>query len=306
MRVCRFDDDRVGLVDGDQVVDVTETVRAHMPAFAWPLPRGDQFIARLDALRPAMEAAARSGPRRPVGEVRLLSPVANPGKIVAAPVNYTKHFDEVVDDAALHHGNAIKTIHDAGVFLKATSSLIGAGEPVEIAWPERRTDHEIELAIIIGRQGYAIARDKARDHIAGFAIGLDMTVRGPEERSYRKSLDTFSLLGPWLVTPDEIADPNALELHLKVNGETRQRASTRSLILNCEALIEYASRAYTLYPGDVIMTGTPEGVSPIAAGDRIEASIEQIGDMVVAVGARGGDVSAARAAPALGAQGPAA
>jgi 2-keto-4-pentenoate hydratase/2-oxohepta-3-ene-1,7-dioic acid hydratase in catechol pathway len=119
--------------------------------------------------------------------------------------------------------------------------------------------------------------------VAGYAIGLDMTIRGPEERSYRKSLDTFSVLGPWLVTADELEDPHALELALSVNGEIRQHSNTRQLIFGIRKLIAYASKAYTLHPGDIIMTGTPDGVAPVVPGDTIHARIEGIGDMDVRV-----------------------
>ena len=119
--------------------------------------------------------------------------------------------------------------------------------------------------------------------MAGYCIGLDITVRGPEERSLRKSIDSYTVLGPWLVTADAIPDPGALDLTLKVNGEVRQRANTRDLILDIAELIAFASSYYTLMPGDVLLTGTPEGVGPIHAGDVMTASIEHIGSMDVHV-----------------------
>jgi len=112
-----------------------------------------------------------------------------------------------------------------------------------------------------------------------------MTVRGPEERSLRKSVDTYSVLGPWMVTSDELKDPTNLGFELTVNGETRQKANTRDLVLGVAELIEYASAFYTLNPGDVIYTGTPEGVGPVVPGDTIVAQFDQIGTMQVAVGA---------------------
>ena len=119
--------------------------------------------------------------------------------------------------------------------------------------------------------------------VAGYCIGLDITIRGPEERSLRKSVDSYSVLGPWLVTADEIQNPGELGLSLSVNGEVRQQSNTADLILGIPELVEYASSFYTLHPGDVIFTGTPEGVGPIRPGDRIAASIEGIGTMTVAV-----------------------
>ena len=283
MRFCRFDDDRLGVVVGDLVHDVTKALD-ELPPLRWPVPRGDHFFNHFDRLRPTMEALAKSVPGRPVGEVKLLSPVANPGKIVAAPVNYQLHLDESRADTGINFGTQVKTIADYGVFLKATSSLIGAGETVVADWPDRRIDHEIELAVVIGKRGFRISETDALEHVAGYMIGLDMTIRGTEDRSFRKSLDTFTVLGPHVVTADEIGDPGNLDLAIKVNGETRQKSNTRLLIWNVQKLIAYASKAYTLHPGDVIMTGTPEGVAPVSPGDTMHAWIDRIGSMDVKVG----------------------
>ena len=111
------------------------------------------------------------------------------------------------------------------------------------------------------------------DHIAGYCVGLDMSVRGAEDRSFRKSIDSYSVLGPWLVTPDELREPDSVDFTLKVNGEVRQQSNTRHLIFKTRKLIAWASNWYTLYPGDVIMTGTPEGVSPVGPGDVMDAEI---------------------------------
>jgi 2-keto-4-pentenoate hydratase/2-oxohepta-3-ene-1,7-dioic acid hydratase in catechol pathway len=221
----------------------------------------------------------------PVNSVKLLSPVANPGKIVCAPVNYQKHLDEVRDDAALHHNNVatMAPIHTAGLFLKATSALVGPGEGIALRKIDRRNDHEVELAVVIGRTANNVAAAEGYKYVAGYAIGLDITIRGPEERSLRKSPDSYAVLGPWFVTADEIPNPGDLDLRISVNGEQRQSSNTRYLILGVPQLIEYASSFYTLKPGDIIITGTPEGVSPIQPGDVITACIEKIGTMEVTV-----------------------
>jgi 2-keto-4-pentenoate hydratase/2-oxohepta-3-ene-1,7-dioic acid hydratase in catechol pathway len=216
-------------------------------------------------------------------EVRLLSPVANPSKIVAAPVNYRKHLEEVRVDETLHHGIDVKSIDTLGLFLKSASSLVGPSHGVELRFLDRRNDHEIELGVVIGKKASRVSRERALDYVAGYAIALDMTVRGTEERSMRKSIDSYSVLGPWLVTADEIPDPGALDLELRINGEVRQSSNTRNLIFDVPKLIELASSFYTLHPGDIIMTGTPDGVGRVAPGDRIEARIEMIGSMEVAV-----------------------
>jgi 2-keto-4-pentenoate hydratase/2-oxohepta-3-ene-1,7-dioic acid hydratase in catechol pathway len=282
MRLCRFGNGRVGVVNGDAVRDVTAALDV-LPSYRHPFPAHDVLIEHLDVLRSRIEQVAASSPSLPLSDVSLLCPIANPGKLVGAPVNYQRHLDEVRANPALHHNHSIATIQNAGLFLKATSSVSGAGDGIALRKLDRRSDHEVELAFVIGRRASGVARKDAMSYVAGYCIGLDITIRGPEERSLRKSVDSYSVLGPWLVTADEIQDPGTLSLHLSVNGEIRQQSNTADLILGIPALVEYASSFYTLHPGDVIFTGTPEGVGPIRPGDRITASIEGIGTMTVAV-----------------------
>ncbi|MDO8768577.1 MAG: fumarylacetoacetate hydrolase family protein [Burkholderiaceae bacterium] len=255
-----------------------------MPACSYPLPPYDLLIADLDTVRAEVKKITGNGSgasRHTLEGLKLLSPVANPGKVVAAPVNYLKHLQEARDDKDIHHQNQIDEIQRVGMFLKATSSINGASAGVTIARPDRRNDHEIELVAVIGKTGRNIPAATALEHVAGYCIGLDMTVRGPEERSMRKSPDGYTVLGPYLTTADEIADINNLDLIIAVNGVVRQRANTRDLIMNVEALIEFASSFYTLHPGDILMTGTPEGVSQVFPGDRMAAEITGLGHMFV-------------------------
>src|SRR5437868_1565194 len=282
MKICRYDDNRLGLVAEDGIRDVS-AVLAQLPSVRHPFPRHDALIAHLDELRPQIDQLARNAKPIAPQRVKLLSPVANPGKIIAAPVNYTKHLQEALADKGIHHGNLVHEIHKAGMFLKAPSSLVGPGEGVKLVHTDRRNDHEVELAVVIGKRCREVKASEALECIAGYCIGLDMTIRGPEERSLRKSPDSYSVLGPWLVTRDEIPNPGNLDLRIAVNGEQRQSSNTRYLILGVPQLIEYASAFYTLEPGDIIITGTPEGVSPIQPGDVIAACIEKIGTMEVKV-----------------------
>jgi 2,4-diketo-3-deoxy-L-fuconate hydrolase len=282
MRLCRFGDNRLGLVRDGAVFDVT-AVLDRLPCHRYPLPRHDPFIADLESLREPIEREARGQRGGPLGDVTLASPVANPGKVVAAPVNYRKHLEEAREDPEIHHKNQIADIERAGLFLKATSSVIGTSDPIVIRHPDRRTDHEIELAVVIGKTADRVPRERALQHVAGYCIGLDITVRGPEERSLRKSIDTYTVLGPWLVTADELSDPSRLALELSVNGEARQRANTRDLIIDVPGLIAFATSFYTLLPGDVLLTGTPEGVGPIRPGDAIRSAISGIGEMTTRV-----------------------
>ena len=287
MRICRYTDselgeDLLGLVQGEMLLDATAALES-LPPQSWPAPHGDQLIANLDALRPAIEHAAVDSRPVPVDSVILKSPVANPSKIIGAPVNYHKHQAEAQADQEINLGRDIKTIDTYGLFMKANSSLVGPGEGVELRFGDRRNDHEVELAVIIGAGGSDIAEADAMRHISGYAIGLDMTVRGTEDRSLRKGIDTYSVLGPWLVTVDEIDDPGHLDLEIRVNDEVRQKSNTEHLIFDIPRLIAYASSFMTLYSGDVIMTGTPEGVGPVAPGDVMHAWIEGVGAMSVPV-----------------------
>jgi len=269
-------------VDGDVVRDVTEALDV-LPAYRYPLPPFDTLIASLDAVRARIEDVVDRSPSLQLGNLSLLSPVANPGKLIAAPLNYERHLEEVRDSPELHHHNQVAAIQRAGLFLKATSSLVGPGEGIALRQLDRRNDHEVELAFVIGRRASHVGRDEALEYVAGYCIGLDITIRGPEERSLRKSPDTYAVLGPWLVTADEIPDPGSLSFQVAVNGEVRQQSNTKHLLLGVPELIEYASSYYTLFPGDIVLTGTPEGVGPIKPGDVIVACIERIGDMQVTV-----------------------
>jgi 2-keto-4-pentenoate hydratase/2-oxohepta-3-ene-1,7-dioic acid hydratase in catechol pathway len=282
MKLCRFDDDRLGVVEGAEVLDVSAALQAIAPQ-KWPYRHGDALIAHLPTVLEKAKSLAPRAPRRALAGVRLRAPVANPSKIVNAPINYQAHIDEAKRDQGIAHGRDIKTIADWGLFLKSPSSLIGAGDSIQLRFPERRNDHEVELAVVIGREANRVPRARALDYVCGYAIGLDMTLRGPELPSFRKSIDTYSVLAPWLVTPDEVPDPNALELWLTVNGEPRQRSNTRGMVYDVARLIEYATSFYTLYPGDVIFSGTPEGVGPVKPGDEIRAGIEHIGEFSIRV-----------------------
>jgi 2-keto-4-pentenoate hydratase/2-oxohepta-3-ene-1,7-dioic acid hydratase in catechol pathway len=180
-----------------------------------------------------------------------------------------------------------QTIADLGIFLKATSSVVGPGGPIRLPYQDKRTDHEGELAVVMGRKAHNISAAEALDYVFGYTCGLDITVRSTEDRSTRKSFDTFTPLGPCVVTADEIGDPHNLELRCWVNDTLRQQANTRDLIFDVANLIAYTSSVMTLWPGDVFLTGTPAGVGPIVDGDQVIVEIEKIGKLSVAVTAEG-------------------
>jgi 2-keto-4-pentenoate hydratase/2-oxohepta-3-ene-1,7-dioic acid hydratase in catechol pathway len=285
MKLCRFNHDRLGLVEGEDILDVTAALEA-VPAARWPAPLGDPLLLHLEAIMAAARKLRPQAARYALAEVTLHSPITQPTKVMAAPANYRLHVLQDTKDPGLDQGVHAKALQGVerpvdkyGLFLKAGSSIVGAHEGVEIVFPDRRTDHEVELAVVIGKPGREIPRARAMEHVAGYTLGLDMTVRGAEERSYRKSPDSYTVLGPAFVTADEIPDPHALMMSLWVNGERRQHSSTGAITVDIPDLIEFASRVYTLHPGDVILTGTPEGVGPVLAGDTVRVACEGIGEM---------------------------
>jgi 2-keto-4-pentenoate hydratase/2-oxohepta-3-ene-1,7-dioic acid hydratase in catechol pathway len=280
MKICRFNDTRLGVVEGALICDVTD-VLSDLPPQSWPIPLGDAVITNLATLRPRIEARMRHASRFPLTGVCLNSPVANPSKIIGAPINYRSHEQEI--DAGIAYGHVLKPIPEWGLFLKAASALCGPSEPISQRFLEQRTDHEIELVAVIGRRGNCIPRRQALDYVAGYCIGLDITLRGPQFQCFRKSIDSYAVVGPWLVTADEIPDPARLDLELSVNGERKQHSNTSLLVYDVSQLIELASSFYTLLPGDMIFTGTPGGVGPIRPGDRLSAAISSIGKMEVSV-----------------------
>jgi len=273
MRLCRFDADRLGVLRGDMVVDVTSALDS-IPAVRWPIDPGDLLIANLDRLRGLIEQLADSGVPRHLADCALKSPVANPSKILGAPKNYSEPG---------HAELMVNSLERDGLFIKATSALAGPSDGIELTLRGREVIHEVELAAVIGSWCRNVTRERALDHVAGYTIALDMTVRGSEDRGFRKSPDGHAVLGPWLVTRDEIADPGALGLWLQVNRQSRQRGNTRNLVNDLPRLIEYASSFCTLYPGDIILTGTPGGIGPVASGDVVDAGIAGIGSMRVEV-----------------------
>lgn len=282
MKYCRYDDNRIGVVRDDKVHDVTPVVDG-LPAHRYPFPIGDALVANLDSLRGEMERLADAAEGVPVSSVSFLSPVANPTKVIGVPVNYQAHADEAKADAEVSVAARRGGIEEQGLFLKANSALVGPSEGVAVRFPDRRTDHEAELGIVIGKTACDVTYDEALDHVAGYAIALDMVVRGTEDRSMRKSVDTYAVLGPWLTTADEIPNPDSMAFELTVNGETRQKSNTELMIMDCRRQIEWASSFYTLHPGDIIMSGTCEGVSRVLPGDTMHLEFAGLGAMDVPI-----------------------
>ena len=279
MKICRFNGGRTGLVQGAVLRDMTDAMagkpeRMEAALYLAAMPASD--LAAMQALAPELAVA----------DVSMQSPIAAPGKVVAAPVNYKAHVEEMQRNGQAH-GHILTDIRQAGLFLKASSSVTGPSGGIAQRFLDRRTDHEIELCAVIGKTASNVAVSDALACVAGYCLGLDITVRGTEDRSFRKSIDTYCVLGPWMVTADEAGNPDQIDLELLVNGEVRQQANTSDMVMSVAELIAYASSFYTLQPGDVLMTGTPQGVGPIRPGDSLRASGSGLGSMDVLVRAAG-------------------
>ena len=245
----------------------------------WPVSlaeiasNGDRWLPRIDRF------ATEVGDGQALAEVTLTAPIARPGKIVAIGLNYADHASE---------GN-IPLPTEPLVFAKFPSSVIGPDEA--IVWDRSLTaavDFEAELAVVIGRRARNVLSRNALDHVFGYTCLNDVSARdlqfGDEQWVRGKSLDTFCPLGPWIVSADEIPDPQALRIECVVSGETLQSATTADMIFGIAELIAHLSRSFTLEPGDVIATGTPPGVGYfrdprrlLQDGDEVTVRIDRIG-----------------------------
>jgi len=273
MRFVRFNEDRLGLLtDDDGVVDLTDRLG---------IDAADPLVAYINGDYDASEYAD-ADPNYDRSEVELGSPVERPGKVIAAPLNYENHIEEALADRDITTEEWF-SIEDKGYFLKAPSSVVGPDHGVELPFSDRRVDHEIELAFVMDDDVKDVDAEDAWDHIFGYTILLDISVRGDQDRSNRKSYDTFTVIGPAVVTADEIDDPQDLQMELELNGDRKQYENTGDMVYTCADIVEYASLGATIEAGDVITTGTPEGVSELSGGDTIDAQIEDVGRMVVDV-----------------------
>jgi 2-keto-4-pentenoate hydratase/2-oxohepta-3-ene-1,7-dioic acid hydratase in catechol pathway len=267
---------RLGAVRGQEVVDLAEASGGELPAdMIGFLGAGDEAMKTARTLLGTAQAG------HALSDATLLAPVPTPSKVIAIGQNYMDHCREQgVDPPTL-----------PVIFTKFTTAIIGPG--AEIRWdPEltNKVDYEVELAVVIGRKARRISEKEALDYVAGYTVCNDVSARNLQFSDGQwvrgKSLDTFCPLGPWLVTRDEIPDPQNLAVRTTLNGEVMQESTTAEMIFGVRALIAFASRAFTLLPGDVIVTGTPPGVGVfrdppvfLQDGDEITVEVEGIGQL---------------------------
>ena len=273
----------VGIVDGGMI---------------YPLPNPAPGAGTIDEILSKGElAAARSAANVakgstgiPVESVKLHSPILNPEKILLMAVNYRAHRRESgTEDAP----------KEPYLFTKFRNALIGPGDPVLIPKVSSKVDWEVELSVIIGKAGKNITKKDAMNHVVGYAVSNDISFRDfqfstkmPDGNTKLglnwvkgKGMDASFPLGPWLVTSDEIPNPHDLQISLAVNGTTKQQSTTGDMVFTIDSIVEYASQGMTLKPGDIISTGTPEGVGAFTGGpylkdgDILEGTIEKIGTL---------------------------
>ncbi len=274
MKIALFNSNKLGIVKDNFLYDITHLVNWNENK---PQESLVAFMKNFEELKPLINTSQTKS--YPISDIALKAPIPKPGKIIAAPVNYYLHQDEMNEQ----FNNAEYTIEKLGFFLKSPSSIIGPNDIVKLPFRDRRTDHESELAFVVGKQAKDVSRSEAHKYIFGYFALMDITVRGKEDRPWRKSFDTFTPIGPWIVTSDEIGNPNELDIKLWVNKDLRQSANTRDLIYDCYQFLEAASSVMTLEPGDILTTGTPEGVGPILNEDQVRIQIDRIGEFSVSV-----------------------
>jgi 2-keto-4-pentenoate hydratase/2-oxohepta-3-ene-1,7-dioic acid hydratase in catechol pathway len=304
---------RPGVVEGQLIVDVRKTLEL----------LSTRHLPRVLAARPAFKAAARVlagagfGPRNmiellaqdatwrqalgvvtaslaraydpkggmkglfsPLQKARLRPPILRPGKIICVGRNYAEHARERGAEVPA------RPIY----FLKSNNTICGPGDPIRVPSNSKQVDYEAELAVVMGKGGKQIPEEKAYEHIAGYMILNDVSARdmqAADKQWFRgKSCDTFAPIGPWIVTTEEIPDPHILRISLTLNGQTMQDSSTGNMIFKIPYLVSYLSQSLTLEPGDIISTGTPEGIGAgrtppvfLKSGDTVSIAIEKIGTL---------------------------
>ncbi len=286
MKLANFEKEgmvRAGIVKDNRIFDISqEAEKARAKTFR-SVTCVDQLLddRLLEALKRA-EPRLTAGKGAPLRSVRLRSPVLYPEKIFMVAVNYGSHGRETNTPPPAY----------PYFFTKFRNSLIGPGDAIMAPKSSKQVDWEVELAVVIGREGKNIRREKAYNYVAGYTVSNDISFRDFQGKRIEglgmnwvkgKGMDSSFPLGPWLVTRDEIPDPNALRISLKVNGQQKQGSSTRDMLIKVDELVSYASTGTTLRPGDIISTGTPEGIAAatgepyLKGGDVVEARIEKIG-----------------------------
>jgi len=292
MKICRYNDGTPGLIEGGAIYPIGDAL-----AGAGAVRAGATMAEVIDALAnhsaaQAGLASARKGKAVALESARLLHPIDNPPAIWAAAANYRAHQAEMKERVGAYDRSQLSADDlMAEIFLKPASSLIGPDGTVILPKISRHVDFECELCAVIGRTASKVSAQNALDYVYGYTMCWDISIRDPwgkgrhNTRNIRKGFDTFCGLGPWIVTRDEIPEPQDLRINVEQNGKNVMQAHTADMINGLRDLIRFLSSVTTLKPGTLITTGTPAGVSKLAAGDHLKGTLSGIGTMELKVAA---------------------
>ncbi len=291
MKLCQYDEHQAGAVRGERVFPVgAALVAAGHLRQGYSMQEVVEALAnRPDAMQCAREALGKKE-SFPLGSVTLLAPIENPPSIWAAAANYKAHAAEML--AASGGPDRSRLGKDdlmAEFFLKPSSSIIGPGGTILLPKISKDVDYEAELCAVIGTRARRVSEAQALDHVFGYTICWDISQRDPwgrgrqNTRNIRKGFDTFTALGPWIVTRDELPEPQDVRIEVELNGRPAMTAHTSDMICGLRDHIRFLSHVLTLRPGDLITTGTPAGVAKLAPGDKLRGRIERIGEMTLNV-----------------------
>ena len=290
MKICHYDDNQAGIVAGESVHPIGPALIA-----AGHVRQGYTMIEVVAALaddsrREALWRTVKNEKTVPLSQVKLLPPIVNPPSIWAAAANYKDHQAEMKkasggpDRASLSKDELM-----AEFFLKPASSIIGPGDAIVVPRIAKHVDFEAELCAVIGRKARRVKEAEALYYVFGYTICWDISQRDPwgrgvqNTRNIRKGFDTFTALGPWIVTRDELPEPQDTRIEVELNGKHVMTAHTKDMICGLREHIRFLSGVLTLRPGDLITTGTPAGVAKLAPGDKLKGRIDRIGEMSLTV-----------------------
>jgi 2-keto-4-pentenoate hydratase/2-oxohepta-3-ene-1,7-dioic acid hydratase in catechol pathway len=287
MKICHYNNNQAGVVVDDKVYPIGEAlVKAGHARNGYTMLEIIEVLANVPAAMQIARNAAQDGSGIPLSSVRLLAPITNPGSLWAAAANYRAHQEEMITRmGSAGRENKSKDELMAEFFLKPTSSIIGPNDTIILPKISKLVDFECELCAVIGRRARRVSEEQALDYVFGYMMCWDISQRDPwgkgmqNTRNIRKGFDTFSGLGPWIVTRDEIDDPQNLTIKVLQNGKEVMTAHTSDMICGLREHIRFLTSCLTLRPGDLITTGTPAGVSKLNDGDHLKGTIEKIGEM---------------------------
>ena len=291
MKICHYNDHQAGVVEGDQVYPLGDAlVKAGLVSKGYTMRNVIDVLANDPRGMDVARDFRKAGQPVALSSVKLLAPIEDPGSLWCAAANYKAHQEEMLERVGTYDRTKFsKDDLMAEFFLKPTSAIIGPNGTVILPKVEIHTDFECELACIIGKPARKVSEDRALDHVFGYLQCWDFSLRDPwgksrqNTRNIRKGCDTFAGLGPWIVTRDEIAEPQDIGFKVEHNGKTVMTAHTSDMICTLREHIRFLSSVLTLRTGDVITTGTPAGVSQLKDGDRLKGTMEKIGVMEFSV-----------------------